>query len=488
MNEIITDLKNININETIGKKRDKVENKFEEKKFLDSGTYGKVYSISDTTVVKSQKLFEHDNLNTICLKEICALSQYSHPNMVKIDDVKITSKVRIYMEKCTSSQSFINNTPRYVIIEKLPKLVSQIIDVLYYFEKINKVHADLSCNNITFDKNGDVKVIDYGSFSFNPSLVKETLCTYIFCSPECQPGIFDNKNPDTSLTPKLDIFSLGIIIKYIIFNSYDSEQLIKNYYLTKQKEFKTDWISIPDKLDKEFIILWRKMLQIDKNDRISASELYNSEYFTTIRKTYENKENINKNITTTFLNRSNLKKIKDIKFTDINIRMREILIFWLYELSIAFKITEAFGLAINTLDMYLLKNPEINRDNLQCLGCAVLAISESLLYALDTNLSEYHIMSDKSVKISDLKSMIIKVLQSLNYNIYYYTFDQELNDKKNFDLKTIAYIYSDPNNCGKSNKQLIEIYENTKDQKIVSDWIEFNKKPIKKKEDKIIIV
>jgi serine/threonine protein kinase len=476
-------IENLSINEEINVKKE-----ISSKKFLDAGTYGKVYSISDTMVVKSQKLFEVNNLNTICLKEICALSQYSHKYMINITDIKITSKVRIYMEKCMSLQNLINNTSKTILLQKLPKIVSQIIEVLYYFENINKVHADLSTNNITFDKNGDIKIIDYGSFSFNPPLIKEILCTYIFCSPECQPGIFDNKDPKTSLSPKLDIFSLGIIIKYIIFNHYDEQHLIKSYYLMGTKEFTSNYLEAPSSIDKEFISLWRKMLKMNQTDRISASELYHSEYFTKIRKSYKNNENkenkenkdlINKNMITTFLNRSNLDKLKDIKFRDINLKMRQIFIYWLYELSIEFKINEVLGLAIHILDIYLSKNIDIDRSDLQCLGCAVLAISESLIYGLDTNLSEYHIMSDKSVKISSLKKMITNVLQSLNYNLYYYTFDQELfNDEKKIDIKTIAYICNDHNNSGKSNKQLISIYKNLiNDQTLVNEWIKFNKKP-----------
>lgn len=508
----------VTIKEEKNEKKDEIKEEKKEKKelkkYLSSGTYGKIYSISDTTVMKTQSMFENsDTFNTVPLREICALSQFSHPNMIKVEKIEQSSqyksKINIYMEKCQSLYDWIYSRERSQIISSLPKIVSQLIDLLYYFEKINKIHGDLSLNNITMDKNDNVKVIDYGTFTFCPSMMRENLCTYVFCAPENQRIKIKNGEERTTFKTscKQDIFSLGMLIKYILLNKYDSEAMIKQYEIEKKDEYESNYLSVLGIVHVDFILLWRQMLKIDPKNRISASSLYKSPYFKKIRNSYE-KNSTNEIITNivnlTFKNQQELIKFKDIKFTDINVKMRKILVHWLYEVADTYHIKQCFGLTIHILDIYLSKNPDLKKKSLQCLGCVCLCISEGLLTGIDTSLNTYKYISDNSITIDDLKTMIIDVLVKLNYNLYYHTFDQELyqlnkekgeikgeekseikgeekseikgeenKDILNYDI--ILYIYHNHNNSGKSNKNLITLYNKLLNEKTVSDWmIEYN--------------
>lgn len=434
------------------------------------GTYGEIYSLDNSTVLKKQSLFENSNsletFNSMALREICALSQFQHPYMIKLKNIKILkNEISFEMEKCICLPHWLNKNVN-IKFSLLPKLVSQLVELLYYYEKINKIHGDLSANNITIDNKNDIKVIDYGSFMFNPLMIEENMCTYSFRAPELQ------EIPEKTVflrTCKSDIFSLGMIIKYIIFGTCDCETSIKKYEINKYDEYKSDHNLVSNLIDKDFILLWRKMLKIDPNKRISAKDLFNSLYFTNIRKTYSKKSS-NSPLTSTintFKNRLLLKNFKNTKFLDINQEMRKILITWMYEVCSEYKIKNCLGLSVHILDLYLSKNPNISRKKLQCLGCACLILSVGLLIGKDSVFSDYTYMSDNSFTIKKLKNVIKNVLLTLNFNLYYKTFDQHID---NIDHINMTFIYYDHNNTGKTNKELLFIY-NLLNKTTVSDWV-----------------
>jgi len=462
------------------------QQKYSNLKCINRGTYGKIYDLDDSTVVKKQILFDsftEENkklisLNTVAIRESCALIQFQHPYMIRSKKIEIeNNKILIEMEKNTNLYDWIlkNYITKYKL---LPKIVSQLIELLYYYERINKIHGDLSANNITIDEKDNVKVIDYGSFIFNKLISEVNFCTHVFRAPELQE--IDGRTIFNK-TCKSDIFSLGIIIKYITFQIFDSEILIQKYEKENLDEFKCDYVSAEKYFDKDFILLWRQMLKIDVNKRISASELYNSSYFKNVRKTYQTFDNFKGNvaISNTFKNRLLLKNFRFIKFRDINHKMRKILITWLYEVCIYYDKKKCLGLSIYILDLYLSKDKNLNRNKLQCLGCVCLGLSIGILTGNDFVLNDYMRGSNNSFTVEEFQKLIINVISVLEYNFYYYTFDQQI---ENIDYEVMLYVYCDQTNTGKTVKDLISIYNDfLKHREIISDWIRLLKLDIQTK-------
>lgn len=442
-------------------------------KCIGKGTYGSVYLLDKFTVLKKQELFENFNgmtsLNSMIIKEACALTQFEHPYMIKGKNFKINNNIITFeMEKCLNLRKWLDKN-KNIKFNLLPQLVSQLIELLFYYEKINKVHGDLSINNITVDKNNNIKVIDYGSFMCNPKITEPSFCTHCFCAPELQQI---NGRTVFNKTCKTDIFSLGMVIKYIITGHYDDEETIKEYEINKYDEYNSCHTLFTYLLDKDFILLWRQMLKINPNKRISAKELYNSSYFKNIRELYSDNDITLLPISPaiiSFKNKLLLKKFKNIKFHDINHKMRKILISWMYEVCKSFKTIQCLGLSVHILDLYLSKNTKLHRNDLQCLGCVCLSLAITILIGRDVLIDDFVYISKKCFTNEEMKTITENVLLLLNYNLYYYTFDQQLD---NPDYLIITYMCYDKNNTGKTNKELISIYNDLlRSPSIISKWL-----------------
>ena len=81
------------------------------------------------------------------------------------------------------------------------------------------IHYDLKPANILFDEHGDVKIADFGLSKMvedgnegtSMELTSQGAGTYYYLPPEC----FEKLNP--RITPKVDVWSLGVIFYQILF-------------------------------------------------------------------------------------------------------------------------------------------------------------------------------------------------------------------------------------------------------------------------------
>jgi len=141
----------------------------------------------------------------------------NHPNIIK--SYLNTRKrnylytVTEYMQGQTLAQWIINNPkPKY---ETVRAIVEQIAKGLLALHRQEMIHQDLRPENIMIDTNGTVKIIDFGStrvegiVDINTHL-KEThiLGTTQYAAPEYFVGEIG--------TPKSDLFSLGLIMYYML--------------------------------------------------------------------------------------------------------------------------------------------------------------------------------------------------------------------------------------------------------------------------------
>ena len=100
---------------------------------------------------------------------------------------------------------------KYEYVQKL-ELMEQVVEGIEYLHKKNIVHRDLKPSNLMFDKDGTVKIIDFGISRLQDTFYSDyTLAGFVtknYSSPEQLVG--------KTITYQSDIYSLGLIF-YEIF-------------------------------------------------------------------------------------------------------------------------------------------------------------------------------------------------------------------------------------------------------------------------------
>ena len=130
------------------------------------------------------------------------------------------------------------------------------------------------------------------------------------------------------------------------------------------------------------------------------------------------------------------------KQKDINHRMRAILIDWLIDVHLKYKmVPQTMYISVNLIDRYLSKN-ETSRVKLQLVGVASMFISSKYEEIYPPELKDFVYITDKAYVKSDVLDMEYKMLKSLNFDITFPTqwsfleiFTKKLKiDKKTFNL------------------------------------------------------
>ena len=139
----------------------------------------------------------------------------NHPNIVRLygfhSDGDIKFLVMEYIDGQTLDEKIFNSASRKLNLDETIRIVEQIATALDYAHSQNPpvIHRDLKSSNVMIDKNGNVKVLDFGIAreihdSYTTITGKgDTSGTLPYMSPEQVRG----QRPSASM----DIYSLGII-------------------------------------------------------------------------------------------------------------------------------------------------------------------------------------------------------------------------------------------------------------------------------------
>lgn len=149
-------------------------------------------------------------------REVESLDKLNHKNVVRILDRGYDEKFKAffivleYIKGQTFSEIY-EDICRYDYAQKL-ELMSQVVEGIEYLHKKNIVHRDLKPSNLMIDKNGVVKIIDFGISKLKDTFYSDyTLAGFAtknYSSPEQLAG--------KTITNQSDIYSLGLIF-YEIF-------------------------------------------------------------------------------------------------------------------------------------------------------------------------------------------------------------------------------------------------------------------------------
>ena len=269
-------------------------------KTLGKGAFGEVYlgtkqgTKEEFAIKKIDKKFtSNPKAKKYLDNEISILRDISHPNIVKLYDVKETSNFYyLVTEYCNGGslsdclETYIEKHNKPFPEEVVQFLMRQIVSALSYLHKKTILHRDIKLDNILvqFDDENDrkkqnllkakVKMIDFG---FARYLKKEELAMSTLGSPiNMDPGILRKLNKmensrDYGYDEKADIWSLGTICYEMLigkcaFDANSMKDLVR-------KVEKGDYL-IPKTLSKEAVSFINGMLQYDFKRRLTARQLY----------------------------------------------------------------------------------------------------------------------------------------------------------------------------------------------------------------------
>lgn len=183
--------------------------RYKEYKLIGSGTYAKVYKAldlqNDTIVaLKIIQINQKEGMPSTALREISILRSISHPNIIEILNIvhkeDILCIVFEFMDYDLLGYIEKNRNSRY--------LMYQLVSGIHYLHTHYIVHRDLKPHNILVNKNGILKIADFGlartinimDFSYSSEVV-----TLWYRAPELLMGCSDYKY-------EIDIWSLGCIL------------------------------------------------------------------------------------------------------------------------------------------------------------------------------------------------------------------------------------------------------------------------------------
>ena len=280
------------------------------------GTYGVVYKCkvkdtNDFVALKKIRLENEDEgIPSTSIREISILKQLRHPNIVYLIDLIHGEKklylVFEYMDHDLKKFLDINNGP--LTPELVKSYLFQILIAINFCHSKRILHRDLKPQNLLIDKDGIIKVADFGlarSFGIPIKTLTHEILTLWYRAPEILLGQKEYSTP-------VDMWSIGLIFyemahrKPLFAGDCEIDQIFKIFQMfgtpnektwpgvTKLPEFKLTFPQFKGKginaynrnIDHVGLDLLSKMIQLDPCKRISAKQALQHPYFNDLREIF----------------------------------------------------------------------------------------------------------------------------------------------------------------------------------------------------------
>ena len=430
--------------------------KYEKIEIIGAGAFADVYRAKNikTKEYVAIKEIKKIRINEERIKtEIEIMKKLKSENSVKLIEI-FESKESFYLilELCyLNIEEYLKNRNEGLSIEEIKEI---LLDLNKVFKEMNEkkiIHRDIKASNILISLNKlkinktIFKISDYGlSNLLEINNSKSNYGTSKIMSPECLKGEL--------ITSKSDIWSLGILIYYMLYKKYPyngTEVQILNQIQSNQI-----LININDKYLNDLL---NKMLKYNINERISWEEYFQHPFFNSficnqhLNNYYSYCSNCKYNICKLCLNQHLSHNI--IPFNQIGFNQNEII-----QIQNLFnQIENKFNEIKNQFNKFKLINSNIS-------------IFNNNIY----NFKEYYInnleiinkqLNDNQFKLNDLDINDNKLIdsnnnESINYIICEYDIKKDKNDKEDYLNESIRILNSkeESNCCGANNEKNYTIY------------------------------
>ncbi|XP_055388183.1 testis-specific serine/threonine-protein kinase 4-like [Condylostylus longicornis] len=253
---------------------------------IGSGTYAKVkiaysskYEKPVAIKIISKTRVPSEYLNRFLPREIEIIRMLRHENLIKYyDSVETTEKVYIIMQLAVNGSLLdLIRKEKQLNDNKARKYFQQLINALEYCHSKGVVHRDIKCENLLFDENMNLRLIDFGfarggMFPINNSpVLSETYCgSYAYASPEILKGV--PYDPHMS-----DIWASGIVLYSMVYGHlpYDASSC---KHLLRQVQVKIIFPRLPANVPIECKKLILKLLA-PLNVRIQIKQIKQDKWY-----------------------------------------------------------------------------------------------------------------------------------------------------------------------------------------------------------------
>ena len=379
---------------------------------LGSGSYGKVYMVNNLAKKVMRYKYDDGVLHEKNLNEVAFLSTYRNiPFIPKYNSAQIKDdKIFLFMEFCGMNLEKYAVSKSYIErVKMIPSLIEQFGKMLWWMKNQNIAHVDIKPTNICIDNDGNLKLIDWGFVTY----LSEKYDTKIY-------GTKYFADPNTlvhgELTKNYDVYSVGMTLCWFLTKSYQNDDWdtmitnMKDKSITKQEinneniyAFLGDYIkeSMCNTIDNGnlyYEILCR-MIDVDDKTRITPEELCD------ILDISEPKD-------FDYYSTRNLSKQPHITH-----EMIAVLVEWLINIKIKFKLYSSLDNAIELIYKVLEKQP-INTNELQLVGICCLLISSHASTNDILDVSEVDYVCKNIYSIQQIENVIKNIYTILDFKVY----------------------------------------------------------------------
>ncbi|KAK2181393.1 hypothetical protein NP493_400g00008 [Ridgeia piscesae] len=258
--------------------------KYEKLEKIGEGTYGTVFKAKnretqEIIALKRVRLDDDDEgVPSSALREICLLKELKHKNIVRLYDVLHSEKkLTLVFEYCDQDlKKYFDSCNGEIDPDVVKSFLYQLLRGLAFCHCHNVLHRDLKPQNLLINKNGELKLADFGlarAFGIPVRCYSAEVVTLWYRPPDV---LFGAKLYSTSI----DMWSAGCI-----FAGTPSEETWSG--LTQLPEYKpypvynvqTNWQQVVPNLPTKGRDLLLSLLVCNPGRRISAEEGMQHAYF-----------------------------------------------------------------------------------------------------------------------------------------------------------------------------------------------------------------
>ena len=249
--------------------------KYKKIELIDSNTYSNFYKakskLTNEKVGIKEIIKSKINNDQNIVEKFEIMKNLKTKNSVKvIEIIETESSYYMILELCfLSLEEYLKKRNISLSIDEIGKILLELNDYFKEMNDKNIIHGNLKFSNILLSLNKskidkiDFKISDFGL----NKIIKENKINSFKNSLIMAPEVL--KGDEKSICDKSDIWSLGIIIYYLLFNEYPYNDINEIESKKKFKQFG----------DKYIDNLLKKMLVLDVNKRISWTRYFKHPFF-----------------------------------------------------------------------------------------------------------------------------------------------------------------------------------------------------------------
>jgi len=275
---------------------------------IGEGTYGVVFKAKSRTtgeIVALKRIrleTEDEGIPSTAIREISILKELQDPNIVRLHDVIHTEKkLTLVFEYCDHDLKKYLDASETLDIQTVKSFLYQLLRGIAFCHDRRVLHRDLKPQNLLINKDGDLKLADFGlarAFGIPVRSYTHEVVTLWYRAPDVLMGSRKYSTP-------VDIWSVGCIFGEMVTSrpmfpgSSDQDQLLRIFKLlgtpnpatwpsvVELPEYKKDFpvysaqslSTVVKTLDETGLDLLSHMLQYDPNNRITARAAMSHPFF-----------------------------------------------------------------------------------------------------------------------------------------------------------------------------------------------------------------